>query len=249
MSNPDNLLSSVLRARYFPNRQVLIATSGRNPLYAWKSILAAQQVVRGGFCWQIGSGHEVRVWEDPWFPRPFSFRILSPLCGNALNMRVSDLIDPNTKELNSSLVQSLFWPEEVASILVVPLSAIGGDFFVWHHTANEVGVGVVARDSAGPCLWWKFVRKKGSLEPELVEAFEARDAVLLARSLGWRRIILEGDCANLYTRLSSSQLDCSALGLAKKIAHCLARNVGSSVIEGPCFPSVLSAMLLTDSDQ
>ncbi|KAL0387437.1 UNVERIFIED_CONTAM: hypothetical protein Sradi_2625500 [Sesamum radiatum] len=53
--------------------------------------------------------------------------------------------------------------------------------------SSEVGVGVVARDSAGACLWWKFVRKKGSLEPELVEAFEARDAVLLARSLGGRR--------------------------------------------------------------
>ncbi|KAL0348001.1 UNVERIFIED_CONTAM: hypothetical protein Sangu_1027900 [Sesamum angustifolium] len=50
---------------------------------------------------------------------------------------VSDLNDPNTKGWNNSLVQSLFWPEEAASILAVPLSAIGGeDFFVWHHTAN-----------------------------------------------------------------------------------------------------------------
>ncbi|KAK4402167.1 60S ribosomal protein L22-2 [Sesamum angolense] len=39
----------------------------------------------------------------------------------------------------------------------------------------------------------------------VVEAFAAQDVVLLACRLGWRRIILEGDYANLFVQLSSSQ--------------------------------------------
>ncbi|KAL0389164.1 UNVERIFIED_CONTAM: hypothetical protein Scaly_0273500 [Sesamum calycinum] len=50
------------------------------------------------------------------------------------------------------------------------------------------------------------------MEPETVEALAAREAVSLARRMGWRKIIVEGDCANLHLKLSSSQEDCSAIG-------------------------------------
>ncbi|KAL0337594.1 UNVERIFIED_CONTAM: hypothetical protein Scaly_2034500 [Sesamum calycinum] len=43
-----------------------------------RSIQAAQQVVRGGLRWRIRSGRSVRIWGDPWIPRPFSFSVLPP---------------------------------------------------------------------------------------------------------------------------------------------------------------------------
>ncbi|KAL0310472.1 UNVERIFIED_CONTAM: putative mitochondrial protein [Sesamum calycinum] len=60
ISNLDSLLSRVLRARYFPHGQVLEASVGRNPSFTWRSILASQHVVRGGFRWCIGNGRIVR---------------------------------------------------------------------------------------------------------------------------------------------------------------------------------------------
>ncbi|KAL0444149.1 UNVERIFIED_CONTAM: hypothetical protein Slati_2137600 [Sesamum latifolium] len=73
-------------------------------------------------------------------------------------------------------------------------------------SSSEVGLGVIARNSAGVSIWWKSVRKQGLFELEMLEAFTAREAILLARQFGWRRIILERDCANLYFKLSSSSL-------------------------------------------
>ncbi|KAL0410640.1 UNVERIFIED_CONTAM: putative mitochondrial protein [Sesamum latifolium] len=47
LTNPDSLLSRVLRARYFPNWEVLEAAVGRHPSFTWRSIVASQPVVRG----------------------------------------------------------------------------------------------------------------------------------------------------------------------------------------------------------
>ncbi|KAL0348017.1 UNVERIFIED_CONTAM: hypothetical protein Sangu_1029500 [Sesamum angustifolium] len=78
--------------------------------------------------------------------------------------------------------------------------------------SSEVGLGVIARDAAGACIWWKSVCKQGLYEPEVVDAFAAREAILLALRFGWRRIILEGDSANLLFKLSEPFPDYSILG-------------------------------------
>ncbi|KAL0296126.1 UNVERIFIED_CONTAM: hypothetical protein Sradi_6664700 [Sesamum radiatum] len=117
--------------------QVLLAPVGRNPSYTWRSIQAAQQVVRGGLRWRIHSGRSVRIRGDPWIPRPFSFSVLSPPNAAFPDMRVCDLIDATTKEWNHGLLRELFWQEDIDAILAIPLSLIDGeDFFIWHHTPN-----------------------------------------------------------------------------------------------------------------
>ncbi|KAL0417527.1 UNVERIFIED_CONTAM: putative mitochondrial protein [Sesamum radiatum] len=404
ISNPDSLLSRVLRAKYFPDGQALLAPAERNPSYTWRSIQAAQQVVRGGLRWRICSGRSVRIWGDPWIPRPFSFSVLSSPNAASPDMRVCDLIDATSKEWNHGLLRELFWQEDIDAILAIPLSLIDGeDFFIWHHTSNglfsvrsayhvalslahqplpsssnlaspvwktiwkanvpskirvfiwkvahnaiptgrnllqklrfespacplccsededvdhvflrcpfarqisvspgrlplmpspsrwsppersvvmlnfdgatfasssEFGLGVIARNSFGECIGWKAVRKKGLHKPEMVEAFAAREAILLARRFSWKEIILEGDCATLYFKLSSSQPDCSDSGTitrdikflasgfdscsfslirrtGNKAAHCLARQASSLASEGDYLPPLLSAYLLSDED-
>ncbi|KAL0389916.1 UNVERIFIED_CONTAM: putative mitochondrial protein [Sesamum calycinum] len=453
ISNPDSLLSRVLRAKYFPDGQALLAPAGRNPSYTWRSIQAAQQVVRGGLRWRICSGRSVRIWGDPWIPRPFSFSVLSSPNAASPDMRVCDLIDATSKKWNHGLLRELFWQEDIDAILAIPLSLIDGeDFFIWHHTSNglfstiwkanvpskirvfiwkvahnaiptgrnllqklrfespvcplccsededvdhvflrcpfarqvwalshlpwalisgffadscswvehlakslptedfdrflticwmiwwnrnralmerkyfqadellsfalnyltsfqqisvspgrlplmpspsrwsppersvvklnfdgatfasssEFGLGVIARNSFGECIGWKAVRKKGLHKPEMVEAFAAREAILLARRFSWKEIILEGDCATLYFKLSSSQPDCSDSGTitrdikflasgfdscsfslirrtGNKAAHCLARQASSLASEGDYLPPLLSAYLLSDED-
>ncbi|KAL0361209.1 UNVERIFIED_CONTAM: hypothetical protein Sradi_3805400 [Sesamum radiatum] len=409
--------------------------------------MAAQQVVRAGFRWRIGSGQSVQVWDDPWLPRPFTFRVVTPKCEDLSNLKVCDLIDPATKDWNISLVREVLWQEVAALILDLPLSAVNGaDFGVWHHTANgkfsanvpgkirvfiwklamnaiptganllcmlpeivsvcpfcqhededikhvflrcpiarlvwclshlrwavvsefqadpeawllhmaecflpveferamticwalwwnrnralmernayssgdlisfvlnyllayhhvntdpakltistspgcwfppdnnviklnfdgamfattsEIGIGIVARDRTGACVWWKSFRRRWVPAPELAEAFAARETILLARQCGWRRIMLEGDCASFHLKLTSGQDDFAATGAitrdiknlstefdscifslvrrtANKVAHCLARKAHSNVQEGPCFPPLLADLLFSD---
>ncbi|KAL0297796.1 UNVERIFIED_CONTAM: hypothetical protein Sradi_6831700 [Sesamum radiatum] len=85
----------------------------------------------------------------------------------------------------------------------------------------EIGIGVIARDSTGVCIWWKSIRKRWILEPEMVEALAAREAVLLARRFSWRRVVLEGDCANIHSKLISHQPDSSTTGTVIRDIKCL----------------------------
>ncbi|KAL0388585.1 UNVERIFIED_CONTAM: hypothetical protein Sradi_2740300 [Sesamum radiatum] len=135
----------------------------------------------------------------------------------------------------------------------------------------DIGIGVIARGSDGACVWWKSFRKRWLPEPEMVEAVAAREAVFLARRFGWRKIAIEGDCANLHRKLISHQPDCSTIGavirdikclaadfdlcsfllvrrIANKTAHCLARTSAGSGLEGSCFPPMLANLLISDSE-
>ncbi|KAL0337807.1 UNVERIFIED_CONTAM: hypothetical protein Scaly_2055800 [Sesamum calycinum] len=110
---------------------------GMEPVIYLEELTGSDRYRTGGFRWGIGSGRSVKVWQDPWLPRPFSFHILTPPGANDPHLRVCDLIDDSSKDWNQTLVRTLFWHDEAESILAIPLSSVEGeDFFVWHHTAN-----------------------------------------------------------------------------------------------------------------
>ncbi|KAL0349668.1 UNVERIFIED_CONTAM: putative mitochondrial protein [Sesamum radiatum] len=71
--HPDKLISQVLKAKYFPNKDVFLATLGSRPSFTWRSILVAQYLFRAGCRWSVGSRSRIRVLFDPWLPRPRSF--------------------------------------------------------------------------------------------------------------------------------------------------------------------------------
>ena len=50
-TNINSLVHKVFKAQYFPNGDYLLAKLGNHPSYAWRSILAAQSIVRQGHRW------------------------------------------------------------------------------------------------------------------------------------------------------------------------------------------------------
>ncbi|KAL0298976.1 UNVERIFIED_CONTAM: putative mitochondrial protein [Sesamum radiatum] len=60
------------------------------------------------------------------------------------------------------------------------------------QSTMELGIGVVARDALGNCVGWISARQKRLAEPELAEAFAAREAISFAHSFHWQKIILKG---------------------------------------------------------
>ncbi|KAL0401118.1 UNVERIFIED_CONTAM: putative mitochondrial protein [Sesamum latifolium] len=77
-TKPDALISRFLKGRYYPNTSVMNAQLGSNPSFTWRSIFSAMNIVKSGFRWRIGSGAAVRVWSDPWLPRPHTFLPITP---------------------------------------------------------------------------------------------------------------------------------------------------------------------------
>lgn len=59
--NPNSLLSRVLKAKYFPNCDVLDAAFCANASFTWKSIFSSIELVKYGLIWQVGSGEQIDV--------------------------------------------------------------------------------------------------------------------------------------------------------------------------------------------
>ena len=73
---------------------------------------------------------------DPWLPRQPSFCPITKATPTTQEFKVSDLINPNSREWDVDLISNLFWPVDVPCILSIPLGLDDGpDTFIWHHTS------------------------------------------------------------------------------------------------------------------
>jgi hypothetical protein len=123
-----------LRAKYYPNGNVLHAHAIEGMSYTWRSVLKGISLLKKGIIWRIRDGRDgrsVHIWNDPWIPRgttrhPCSHR------GQHLLQWVSDLIDPVTNQWDVELVRQTFHPDDVPIILAIPLAQDMEDFIAWH---------------------------------------------------------------------------------------------------------------------
>ena len=133
----DSLVAKVLRERYYRMSSPLRTTSVNSPSYVWTSISAARKLLILGIRHKIHSGYEVKVWEDPWIPtipaRPA--RPVAPALHS--NMRVSDLINQQSKEWGVVLLEDYVASEDIHFIRSLAISsAHRRDTFCWNYTKN-----------------------------------------------------------------------------------------------------------------
>ncbi|KAL0423206.1 UNVERIFIED_CONTAM: hypothetical protein Sradi_0855400 [Sesamum radiatum] len=134
----EGMSSHVLKAKYFPNSDAFTATLGPRPSFTWRSVMAAYNLFQLGCRWQEGSGLHVRVWTDPWLPRPRLFCPITLALALAESFCVADLIDPTCGNWDSEKARALFWPVDSEFILSIPLGRIGvPDTWVWHYSQNS----------------------------------------------------------------------------------------------------------------
>lgn len=96
MQNPNCLMARFLRARYFPDGDILNATLKKKSSYAWKSILHGKEWIVKGMGYIIGNGESTKMWTDSWvsihLPRP-----PRPRGEVNLNTKVSDYFTDNRR--------------------------------------------------------------------------------------------------------------------------------------------------------
>lgn len=98
MSNENSLLARVLKSRYFPRSYFLVAQTGYQSSYAWRSLINARSVLERGMRWCIGDGKKVRIWQDPWLPELSNFKVWSSNMKLATDTAVAELTDIDTKQ-------------------------------------------------------------------------------------------------------------------------------------------------------
>ena len=137
MHNQNTLFHQVFKAKYFENSTFLEAELGKHPSFAWRSIMAAKNVVAEGTRWCVGNGNKIRLWEDKWLPTPTHFKPISPRTNLQEGSQVSSLIDQTLCTWKEDVVRNTFLPHEAEVILGIPLSSFPTeDRRVWSATAN-----------------------------------------------------------------------------------------------------------------
>ncbi|CAL1387047.1 unnamed protein product [Linum trigynum] len=135
--NPQSLVARLLKAKYHPKCNILEAKIGWRPSYVWRSLMGAQDLLKSGCRWRIGSGEEVYIWKDKWVPGLDNFQVFSYCPFLDWDSKVSCLIDQETRTWRRDLIEIMFSQEEQQAILDIPLtSEIVKDSLCWTGTEN-----------------------------------------------------------------------------------------------------------------
>lgn len=92
------------------------AEIGGNPLFVWRNLLVARDLITEGTVWQIGDGQNIDVRRQRWLSNPPLFRP-----GADTNLKVGDLIDQHTKQWKRQLIYSTFSQSTAKEILSIKL--------------------------------------------------------------------------------------------------------------------------------
>ncbi|XP_013624943.1 PREDICTED: uncharacterized protein LOC106331160 [Brassica oleracea var. oleracea] len=134
---PDSLVARVLRGKYYRMSSPLRLHSVSSPSYVWTNISVARKLLLLGIRKKIHSEYEVKVWENPWIPttptRPA--RPIAPILHP--NLRVSDLINGETREWDDGLLEMYVNPDDITFIKSLAISSTHHrDSFCWNYTRN-----------------------------------------------------------------------------------------------------------------
>lgn len=105
----------ILKSIYFPHTSFLQAKQGNRASWGWNSILKGRDCLMRDLCWQIGSGHSISVWNDPWIPsNPMCKLVKSGQIAINEHMVVTELIkdgqwniDPIIHAIDSASAQNI----------------------------------------------------------------------------------------------------------------------------------------------
>jgi hypothetical protein len=150
ISDPSSLCARVLRAKYYPDGNILRAGLKTGCFFTWQSIVAGITTFKRGYIWRVGNGENINIWNDPWIQSSADYKVTSQR-GAAVYMKVSELINPVTGQWDTVLLDDLFNSCDVGRILQILLHNQGfKDFIAWG--ANSHGRYTV---KSGYYLQWK----------------------------------------------------------------------------------------------
>jgi hypothetical protein len=153
---PESLCARLLKAKYYPNGELVDTIFPSNASPTWRSIECGLELLKQGIVWRVGSGSKIQIWRDPWLPRATSRKILMKK-GRARIRWVAQLMVPGRREWDIPLLRTVLFPHEVQEVLKVRLSDRAYHLAMSLDDANRDQPGCSARaDGSRPvfkCIW------------------------------------------------------------------------------------------------
>ncbi|GAU25475.1 hypothetical protein TSUD_71290 [Trifolium subterraneum] len=139
LTNPGSLITIIFKAKYYSQSDFLNSSIGHNPSYVWRSIWSAKFIVRNGYQWVIGSGHDIPIWNYRWTSDGSIFPTPPNLHEDLANMTISDILIGNEKRWNAALIQDLVDDNTATKILKTPLlESVQNDRIIWRYEKNGI---------------------------------------------------------------------------------------------------------------
>lgn len=91
-----------------------------NTSSTWQAITYGLELLKKGIVWRVGDGTQIRIWRDPWLPRPPSYKPVSAQ-GDCRLRRVADLISEGGV-WNQALLSKHFCQADIEEILKIKLT-------------------------------------------------------------------------------------------------------------------------------
>ncbi|KAL4369017.1 hypothetical protein GQ457_05G022090 [Hibiscus cannabinus] len=131
LSAPGSLLYRTLRAKYFPDEDLLLASAPARSSFAWKGLHHAMSHLQDRFYWTLGIDSQVRLYRDRWG----GFSPITLARGSSDNeevpLRCREFMLPGQACWDHSKLSTRLSPEDVDSILEVPISSDRADTLIW----------------------------------------------------------------------------------------------------------------------
>ncbi|KAL8113024.1 hypothetical protein AgCh_020371 [Apium graveolens] len=122
VNNVNPLVSSLMKARYYPKEDFLNAAMGSNPSFMWRSILTAQDLLKHGCRRRIGNGDRTRIWKVPWLPDVDNGYLSTDMPLELQNATVSGLMEIDHRRWDEEVISDLCNDRDKELILSIPLS-------------------------------------------------------------------------------------------------------------------------------
>ncbi|KAL5857906.1 hypothetical protein ACOSQ3_005364 [Xanthoceras sorbifolium] len=87
------MAAQMLKAKYYLQKEFLRVKLKPGSSYVWRSLIWGRELQCKGLCWSVGDGASIDAFQNPWIPRPLTFKPVS--CAPAQNIRASSFINAN----------------------------------------------------------------------------------------------------------------------------------------------------------
>ncbi|XP_073152303.1 uncharacterized mitochondrial protein AtMg00310-like [Henckelia pumila] len=121
-TEPNSLASRVLKARYYPQSSFFEAKLGANPSYAWRNIVATQELIKRGSRIRFGNGSNTLIWGAPWIPDKDQPLVSSDCPLELQQTNVSSLRLSDGGNWDVDLIDDIFNERDKNLIIFIPLS-------------------------------------------------------------------------------------------------------------------------------
>jgi hypothetical protein len=120
IQHPNSLFARVLKAKYFPNGNILDTVFSTDPSPVWRGVEFGLELLKEGVISRIGDGKNTQILRDQWLPRDSGHKITA-MKKNSRRRWVNQLIDSGTKTWKMDLLHELFYDHDVQAILKIEI--------------------------------------------------------------------------------------------------------------------------------